>query len=107
MRLAAPAIATRTRAETTTTPEIDVDILRRLLPPWNVVLHNDDHNPMDHVVISLIRSVPSLSPERAAEIMLLAHNHGQATVITCVKEEAELYRERLESCGLTATIEPD
>jgi ATP-dependent Clp protease adapter protein ClpS len=50
--------------------------------------------------------VPSLTVERAAEIMLEAHNHGQAKVITCPKEQAELYRERLEGCGLTATIEP-
>jgi ATP-dependent Clp protease adaptor protein ClpS len=37
--------------------------------------------------------------------MLQAHNHGQATVISCPLELAELYRERLESFGLTATIE--
>ena len=37
--------------------------------------------------------------------MLEAHNEGQATVIECPKETAEHYRESLESCGLTATIE--
>jgi len=53
-----------------------------------------------------MRSVVSLSVERAAEIMLEAHNHGSATVITCPKEAAEHYRDRLESYSLTATIEP-
>jgi ATP-dependent Clp protease adaptor protein ClpS len=86
--------------------EVQEETLRRLLPPFRVVLHNDDHNSMDHVVRSLLRSVPSLTVERAAEIMLEAHNHGQATVIVCPKEAAEHYREGLESCGLTATIEP-
>jgi ATP-dependent Clp protease adaptor protein ClpS len=86
--------------------DLDVEALERLLPPYRVVLHNDDHNAMDYVVVALLRCVPSLTVERAAEIMLEAHNHGQATVITCVKEEAELYRDRLESAGLTATIEP-
>ena len=81
------------------------ETLKRLLPPYRVVLHNDDHNAMDHVVRSLLRSVPSLTVERAAEIMLDAHNHGQATVIVCVKEAAEHYRDRLESCALMATIE--
>lgn len=76
-----------------------------MLPPYRVVLHNDDHNSMDYVVRSLIRSVPSLTVERAAEIMLEAHNHGQASVIVCPKEAAEHYRERLESCALMATIE--
>ncbi len=95
--------ATPTREPATT---IDEGALTRLLPPYRVVLHNDDHNAMDHVVRSLLRSVPSLTIERAAEIMLEAHNRGTATVIVCVKEAAEHYRDRLESCALTATIEP-
>jgi len=86
--------------------ELDVETLRRLVPPYRVVLHNDDHNSMDHVVRALRRSVPSLSVDDAVRIMFDAHNHGQATVITCAKEEAELYRDRLQSFALTATIEP-
>lgn len=85
--------------------ELDEHTLKRILPPWRVVLHNDDVNSMDHVVRSLLRCIPGLSLERAAEIMLTAHNHGRADVVTCPKEQAELYRDRLESCGLTATIE--
>jgi ATP-dependent Clp protease adaptor protein ClpS len=85
---------------------IDEEALTRLLPPYAVILHNDDHNAMDHVVRSLLQSVPSLTVERAAEIMFEAHQHGQATVITCPKEAAEHYRDCLESCSLTATIEP-
>lgn len=92
---------------TTATPDVKVDeeTLKRLVPPYNVILHNDDHNSMDHVVRSLVRCVPALTVERAEEIMFEAHRHGQATVITCPKETAELYRERLESCRLTVTIE--
>lgn len=85
---------------------MDPKTIERLLPPYRVVLHNDDHNSMDHVVRSLPKAVPSLTPERAAEIMLEAHNHGRATVITCPKEAAEHYRDRLETFALTATIEP-
>lgn len=91
-----------TRPETT----FDEETLKRVLPPWLVVLHNDDVNSMDHVVRSLLRCVPSLTPEDAIEIMFTAHHHGEAEVITCPKEAAEHYRARLESCGLTATIEP-
>lgn len=89
-------------------PDLDLDeeTLKRLIPPYRVVLHNDDHNSMDHVVRSLQKCVPSLSRERADEIMLTAHNHGSASVIVCPKETAEFYQERLLSCGLTATIEP-
>lgn len=85
---------------------IDEEALTRLLPPWAVILHNDDHNAMDHVVRSLLRCVPSLTPEEAIEVMFTAHYHGEATVIECPKETAEHYRNCLESSGLTATIEP-
>lgn len=79
---------------------------RQILPPWRVMLHNDDVNDMVHVVRALMHSVSSLSVERATEIMLEAHLHGVAQVIICPKEHAELYRERLEQHGLTSTIEP-
>lgn len=88
----APARETRTRS------------LEETLPPWAVVLHDDDHNTMDHVVHALLVSVPELDLERAAEVMLVAHYRGQADVIVCPLERAELYRDRLESHGLTATI---
>ena len=78
-----------------------------ILPPYRVMLHNDDRNSMDHVVRSLTRSVPSLSTEEAVAIMLEAHTSGVALVIVCPLEHAELYRDRIESCGLTATIERD
>ena len=92
---------------TTTTPEIkpDVEPRHEILPPWSVILHNDDHNDMVHVVVSLVKSVPNLGRVRATEIMFEAHNHGHALVTTCPLELAELYRDRLQSFGLTATIE--
>lgn len=79
--------------------------IEETLPPYVVVLHNDDVNSMEHVVRSLLRSVPELTLERAVEVMLAAHTQGHADVVTCPLERAELYRDRLEACGLTATIE--
>jgi ATP-dependent Clp protease adaptor protein ClpS len=106
---AAPAAPTTTPEAPTTTPETpslpNIQDLTKLLPPYKVLLHNDDHNSMDHVVRSLLRSVPKLSRIRAIQIMIEAHNRGVALVIVCPLEQAELFRERLESCGLTATIE--
>ncbi len=96
------------RAAEPALPETDVDeeALLALIPPYRVILHNDDHNTMEHVVESLVRCVPSLTVEAAAAIMFEAHNEGRATVLECPRETAEHYREALESCGLTATIEP-
>jgi len=79
--------------------------LRDTLPPYRVILHNDDVNTQDHVVHALISSVPGISRGRALEIMLEAHNLGHAQVVKCPLELAELYQERFASLGLTATIE--
>ncbi len=92
---------------TETTPEIDEELLRKLLPPYKVILHNDDHTPMELVIIALLKSVPSLNEEDAVNIMLTAHNEGTAVVITCPKETAELYQSRIISYKINCTIELD
>jgi ATP-dependent Clp protease adaptor protein ClpS len=92
-------------------PEIDIEELQRLrarlLPPYRVILFNDDYNEMDYVVFALLHAVSSLTQQQAEQIMLTAHLTGNAIVIVCPKETAEYYQERLLSYGLTATIEPD
>jgi ATP-dependent Clp protease adaptor protein ClpS len=84
-------------------------ILRRtkLLPPYKVLIHNDDYNEMEYVVFALLHSVNCLSVQEAERIMLTAHLTGKAVVVVCPKEVAEYYQERLLSYNLTATIEPD
>ena len=93
--------------ETETRPDIGQrqEPRESLLRPWSVVLHNDDHNEMVYVVRSLVKCIPNLGARRATKIMFEAHNKGKAVVTTCPLELAELYRDRLQSCGLTATIE--
>ena len=86
-------------------PEVRERSLSETLPPYRVVLHNDDVNDMGHVVRALLDSVPELDTEQAMAIMIEAHLQGRAEVIACPRERAELYRDRLESFGLTATIE--
>lgn len=93
--------------ETRVVPEIDRETLRKLCPPYKVILHNDDYNSMELVIYALIKSVPALTEEEAIEIMLTAHTEGSAVVITCPQETAEFYQERISSYGLTCTIEPD
>ena len=78
-----------------------------LLPPYKVILFDDDENEMMYVAFALLKSVNSLSVQEAQRIMLTAHLTGSAVVIVCPKEAAEYYQERLLSYNLTATIEPD
>ncbi len=79
----------------------------QLLPPYKVVLYDDDYNEMNYVVAALLHAINGLSAHEAERIMLTAHLTGSAIVIVCPKEIAEYYQERLLSYGLTATIEPE
>ena len=96
-----------------TLPEYQVEteelkrLRAKLLPPYRVVLFDDDYNEMNYVVFVLLHSINNLSQAEAERIMLTAHLTGSAIVAVCPKEIAECYQERLLSYGLTATIEPE
>ena len=75
------------------------------LPPFRVLLHNDDVNEMGYVVRTLIELTP-LDKTRSIEVTLEADATGVALLLVTHKERAELYQQQLKSKGLTATIEP-
>jgi ATP-dependent Clp protease adaptor protein ClpS len=75
------------------------------LPPWDVLLHNDDVNDMVHVV-ETIQELVALDQQHALLCMLEAHNEGVAILITTHRERAELLQEQFDSRGLTVSIEP-
>ena len=75
------------------------------LPPWKVLLHNDDHNSMEFVVLTIIE-LTTLNEEEAIQRMVEAHKSGVALLLTTHKERAELYKDQFTSKGLTVTIEP-
>jgi ATP-dependent Clp protease adaptor protein ClpS len=87
------------------------------LPPYNLILANDDDHSMEFVV-GVLRKVLGIPMERAAALMLEAHETGRAVVWTGPKEVAELKAEQVHTCHeirdrdksdlgpLTCTIEP-
>ena len=77
----------------------------QMLPPWKVLLHNDDRNSFDHVIASIVELTP-LQKESAIERTLEAHETGVALLLTTHKERAELYKEQFQSKSLTVSIEP-
>ncbi len=97
----------RTMGQLQTDTEELTRLRARLLPPYKVILHNDDYNEMDYVVFALIHAINRLTQAEAEHIMLTAHLLGSAIVAICPREIAEFYQERLLSYGLTATIERD
>ena len=90
---------------TTNEPKQAEKSVTEFLPPYAVILHNDDVNEMAFVAQALLNSVPELGQEDAVRVMLEAHNDGIAVVIICPLERAELYRDRIRSYSLGCTIE--
>lgn len=74
------------------------------LPPFAVVLHNDEVNEMVFVVHA-VAELARVPVEQAFECMIEAHQEGQAVVLRTHREHAELVCERFQSKGLLATVE--
>jgi ATP-dependent Clp protease adaptor protein ClpS len=75
------------------------------LPPWKVLLHNDDKNDVPFVIKTIMELTP-LNEQDAKERTEEANDTGLALLLTTHKERAELYQEQFQSKGLTVTIEP-
>ncbi len=69
--------------------------------PWNVIVLNDDHNTFQGVAAALSSVVPGVSYEDGMRLANVIHNSGQAIVWSGLREQAELYWERLRERGLT------
>jgi len=77
-----------------------------LMPQWRVLLHNDDKNVMEFVVLTVMQ-LAGLNEQDALLRTIEAHKTGVALLLTTHKERAELYQDQFKSKGLTVTIEPE
>ncbi len=68
----------------------------RRLPPYHVILLNDDHHSMEFVVDVLCK-VLGCSIERAVQLMMEAHKSDRAIIWTGPKEVAELKQEQVQT----------
>ena len=75
------------------------------LPPWKVLLHNDDKNTVGFVIGTIVELTP-LDKQQAELRTKEADKTGVALLLTTHKERAELYQEQFQSKGLVVTIEP-
>jgi ATP-dependent Clp protease adaptor protein ClpS len=95
--------------ETTTSPR--TKIRERRIPPYHVILENDDYHSYTFVVSVLCKAL-GYPVERAYQLMLEAHTSGRAIVWTGPKEVAELKAEQIATFHekphgpLGCTIEP-
>lgn len=83
-----PTVSTRTKAK-------QQNKVRRL-PPFNVILLNDDHHSPEFVVDVLQKAI-GCNPQKAVILMNEAHTTGRSIVWTGSKEVAELKVEQLQS----------
>jgi ATP-dependent Clp protease adaptor protein ClpS len=81
---------------TTTRPREKQTVQPRLLPPYHVILENDDFHSFDFV-IEVLRKALGFSREQAIALTNEAHTRGRAVVWTGPKEVAELKAEQLQT----------
>jgi len=70
----------------------------RHLPPYNVIILNDEEHTFEYV-IDLLTKVFRHSLPTAEELTWRIHNTGRAIVFTTHKEKAELKRDQVLSWG--------
>jgi ATP-dependent Clp protease adaptor protein ClpS len=97
-----------TMANTITLPDVEErtetgSAKPRLLPPYNVVLLNDDDHSFDYV-IRMMQSLFGYPPERGFQIAETVHTSGRVIVLTTTKEHAELKQQQIHAFGADPAI---
>jgi len=92
--VAEPVVTTRTLPRSKTDPKNQT----RRLPPYNVVILNDEEHTFDYVIELLIKLFGHGLPTAEA-LTWRVHNTGRAVVYTTHKEKAELKRDQVLAYG--------
>jgi len=77
----------------------------QVLPPWKVLLHNDDKNDVGYVVKTIVE-LTHLKEQDATLRTQEADKTGVSLLLVTHKERAELYLDQFQSKSLTVSIEP-
>jgi ATP-dependent Clp protease adaptor protein ClpS len=86
-------------------PEVVAEKRVQQLPPYRVILHNDDVNTFEHVIAAIVKLTP-LTMDEAVARTIEAHENGCSLLLVTHRERAELYVEQFTSLSLTVTCEP-
>jgi len=76
----------------------DTETRTKRLPPFNVVILNDEEHTIDYVV-ELLTKLFAHPLKAAVELTWRVHNTGRAVVYTTHKEKAELKRDQVLAYG--------
>ncbi len=91
-----------TRAKT----EAETGTRTKRMPPYHVVILNDEDHTFDYVIEILLKLFKHPRP-RAEELTWRIHNDGRAVVFTTHKELAELKRDQVITFGPDPWVEVD
>jgi ATP-dependent Clp protease adaptor protein ClpS len=80
----------------TTQPRSEEQTRTRRVPPYNVILENDDFHSGEFVT-DVLRKVLGCPIERAHQLMEQAHTTGRSVIWTGTKEVAELKVEQIST----------
>ena len=69
--------------------------------PWQVIVHNDDHNTFEGVAFALSSVLPGVGYDQGMALAYRIHSSGRAIVWSGHRERAEHYWAQLEAHGLT------
>jgi ATP-dependent Clp protease adaptor protein ClpS len=86
------------------------------LPPYNVVLLDDDDHSFEYVIV-MLKTLFGHPPEKGYKMAMEVHTTGRVIVATTNLEEAELKRDQILAFGpdpliprckgsMSATVEP-
>ena len=73
------------------------------MPPWNVVLLNDEEHTYDYV-IRMLGEIFGHAQTKAYQMARTVDKEGRVIVLTTHKELAELKREQIESYGTDVMV---
>ncbi len=80
----------------TTKPKEQEETRTRRIPPYNVIVENDDFHSFEFV-IEVLRKALGYNEQRAFQLTHEAHTSGRAVVWSGPKEVAELKLEQIRS----------
>lgn len=105
-------------SDTATLPDTDEELDQRvrILPPYHVILLNDDDHTFQYVM-RMLKQLFGHSEEKGFKMAEEVHRNGRVIVLTTSKEHAELKQDQIHAFGpdpllercqgsMTAEIEP-
>ena len=88
-----------------TLPELEEEqqTVVKKLPPYHVILHNDEDHSFPYV-IAMLQQLFGIPFEKGHKMAHEVHEKGKVIVITTSKEHAELKQEQIHAFGPDKTV---